>query len=159
MSRINFIAERRAPEGVGETADWNRPVDAAPIVELFADWRFDWLDVPGVIAAADEILEYPMVDREPLPRWTFGRHHPDRRRRPCALPERIERRLAGDHRRAHPRVRAGDPADGRRRLAAYEAERRPATARLHEMTRRSVPSASCSWPTIERPTDSTTSTT
>ena len=29
--------------------------------------------MPGVIAAADRILEYPMVDRDPLPRWTFGR--------------------------------------------------------------------------------------
>ncbi len=73
MTRVNFIAERRAPDGMAETADWNHPVDAAPIVELFADWRFDWLDVPGVIAAADGILEYPMVDRDPLPRWTFGR--------------------------------------------------------------------------------------
>ena len=73
LTRVNFIAERRAPDGMSETADWNHPVDAAPIVELFADWRFDWLDVPGVIAAADGILEYPMVDRDPLPRWTFGR--------------------------------------------------------------------------------------
>ena len=29
--------------------------------------------MPALIAAADEILEYPMVDRDPLPRWTFGR--------------------------------------------------------------------------------------
>ncbi|UNK71360.1 flavin-dependent oxidoreductase [Microbacterium sp. H1-D42] len=69
--RVNFIAERR---GVGSAdADWNRTVDPAPIAELFDDWRYDWLDVPAVIAAADEILEYPMVDRDPLPQWTFGR--------------------------------------------------------------------------------------
>ncbi|WP_314094539.1 flavin-dependent oxidoreductase [Microbacterium foliorum] len=68
---VNFIAERRA-SGSGD-ADWNRAVDPAPIAELFRDWRFDWLDVPAAIATADEILEYPMVDRDALPQWTFGR--------------------------------------------------------------------------------------
>lgn len=69
--RINFIAERR---GAGSPdADWNRSVDPSPIVDLFRDWRFDWLDIPGAIAVADEILEYPMVDRDALPHWTFGR--------------------------------------------------------------------------------------
>jgi len=70
-ARVNFVAERRT-EGAG-AADWNRPVDPAPIVALFRDWRFDWLDVPTVIAAAGEILEYPMVDRDPVDRWTCGR--------------------------------------------------------------------------------------
>ena len=70
-ARVNFIAERR---GAGNTdVDWNRDVDPAPIVDLFREWRFDWLDVPATIAAADEILEYPMVDRNALPSWTRGR--------------------------------------------------------------------------------------
>lgn len=68
---VNFIAERRTA-GSGD-ADWNRAVDPAPIAEMFRDWRFDWLDIPAAIAAADEILEYPMVDRDALPRWTYGR--------------------------------------------------------------------------------------
>ncbi|WP_341977525.1 flavin-dependent oxidoreductase [Microbacterium sp. LTA6] len=68
---VNFIAERRV--GGSGDADWNRAVDPAPIAELFRDWSFDWLDVPATIAAADEMLEYPMVDRDPLPHWTFGR--------------------------------------------------------------------------------------
>lgn len=69
--RVNFIAEHR---GAGSPdADWNRSVDPRPIVDLFRDWRFDWLDIPAAIAAADEILEYPMVDRDAIPRWTFGR--------------------------------------------------------------------------------------
>lgn len=68
---LNFIAEQR---GVGSAdGDWNRAVDPAPIVDLFADWQFEWMDVPAVIAAADELLEYPMIDRDPLPHWTFGR--------------------------------------------------------------------------------------
>lgn len=68
---VNFIAEKRVG-GTGD-ADWNRAVDPAPIAELFRDWSFDWLDVPAAITAAEEILEYPMVDRDALPRWTFGR--------------------------------------------------------------------------------------
>ena len=36
-------------------------------------WHFDWLDVPAMIRAADTILEFPMVDQDPLPWWTQGR--------------------------------------------------------------------------------------
>ena len=38
-----------------------------------ADWHFDWLDVPAFFRAAELVLEYPMVDKDPLPAWTFGR--------------------------------------------------------------------------------------
>ncbi len=139
MTRVNFIAERRAPEGMAETADWNHPVDPAPIVALFADWRFDWLDVPAVIASADRILEYPMVDRDPLPRWTFGRTT-----------------LLGDAAHAlYPNGSNGASQailDARSlafllatvptiddALAAYEEDRRPATTRLSSMTRQLGP--------------------
>jgi 2-polyprenyl-6-methoxyphenol hydroxylase-like FAD-dependent oxidoreductase len=40
---------------------------------VLEDWKFDWLDVPKFIRSADRILEYPMVDQDPLPRWNFGR--------------------------------------------------------------------------------------
>jgi len=39
----------------------------------FAGLTFDWLDISGMIESTGEILEYPMVDRDPLDRWTFGR--------------------------------------------------------------------------------------
>ena len=45
----------------------------ADFLGAFKDWRFDWLDVPAMIGAADMILEFPMVDQDPLPRWSFGR--------------------------------------------------------------------------------------
>ncbi|GAA2140996.1 flavin-dependent oxidoreductase [Actinomadura napierensis] len=54
-------------------ADWNRTGRLEDVLPHFAGWTFDWLDVPALIAASPEILEYPMVDREPLDRWTFGR--------------------------------------------------------------------------------------
>ncbi|HEX7437282.1 MAG TPA: FAD-dependent monooxygenase, partial [Caldimonas sp.] len=34
---------------------------------------FDWLDVPVLIRAADSVLEFPMIDQDPLPWWTRGR--------------------------------------------------------------------------------------
>src|SRR5690606_28264745 len=33
----------------------------------------DWLDVAALIRNAESILEYPMVDQDPLPTWTRGR--------------------------------------------------------------------------------------
>ncbi|MGE5639415.1 MAG: FAD-dependent monooxygenase, partial [Clostridia bacterium] len=36
-------------------------------------WKFDWLDAPAFFRASEVVLEYPMVDKDPLPAWTFGR--------------------------------------------------------------------------------------
>lgn len=68
--RINFIAEQRG--GGSATADWNREVEREPIAQLFEAWKYDWVDIPAMIRSADELLEYPMVDRDALPQWTFG---------------------------------------------------------------------------------------
>ena len=139
LTRVNFIAERRAPDEVGETADWNRAADPGPIVELFADWRFDWLDVPGVLAAAERILEYPMVDRDPLPRWTFGRttllgdaaHALYPNGSNGASQAILDARSLAFHLATGRSVAEG--------LAAYEQDRRPATTRLSGMTRQLGP--------------------
>ena len=53
--------------------DWNKPGRLEDFYPLFQDWSFDWLDVAALIRDADVILSYPMVDRDPLDRWTFGR--------------------------------------------------------------------------------------
>jgi 2-polyprenyl-6-methoxyphenol hydroxylase-like FAD-dependent oxidoreductase len=53
--------------------DWNRPGRREDFDYLYADWRFDWLDVAALIRDADSIFEYPMVDKDPVDRWTFGR--------------------------------------------------------------------------------------
>ena len=136
-ARLNFIAERR---GAGSAdVDWNRAVDPAPIVELFRDWRFDWLDVPATIAAADELLEYPMVDRDPLASWTQGRTTLLGDAAHAMYPNGsnggsqaiIDARTLAFH-----LARAdGVPAA----LAAYEADRRPATTALLEMTSQTGP--------------------
>ncbi|MDY0813092.1 flavin-dependent oxidoreductase [Kitasatospora purpeofusca] len=67
---VNWIAERPLDGEPPERGNWNRPADLAAVVAHFADWRFDWLDVPAVITGAEAAFEYPMVDREPLPYWS-----------------------------------------------------------------------------------------
>ena len=39
----------------------------------FTSFVFDFLDVPALIRGARTIYQYPMVDRDPLPTWSFGR--------------------------------------------------------------------------------------
>jgi 2-polyprenyl-6-methoxyphenol hydroxylase-like FAD-dependent oxidoreductase len=71
LQLINWVAEIETP--VYRKRDWNRPGSLDDFIGAFADWHFDWLDVPAFIRAADSVLEFPMVDQDPLPRWTFGR--------------------------------------------------------------------------------------
>lgn len=68
---VNWVAEIRQPGG--SMNDWNRPGRPEDLLPVFRDWRFDWLDVPALITGARQIFEYPMVDKDPVPRWTFGR--------------------------------------------------------------------------------------
>ena len=74
LALINWVAERKfPPEGDWRREDWNRPGDHTDFLPWFEDWDFDWLDAPGLIRGADSFYEYPMVDRDPLDRWTHGR--------------------------------------------------------------------------------------
>lgn len=71
LQLVNWMAEiQREADTMN---DWNQPGKAADFASIFADWRFPWLDVPALIANAEQILEYPMVDKDPVPQWTFGR--------------------------------------------------------------------------------------
>ena len=71
---INWICDlHMGDKAMLPREDWNRPGKLADFLPRFQDWKFDWLDVPGVIKAAHAILEFPMVDRDPLPRWSHGR--------------------------------------------------------------------------------------
>ena len=140
MCLVNWIAERRI--GSGEPprpSDWNRKVDRETFAPLVASWKFSWLDIPALIAGAETVYEFPMVDRDPLPRWTFGRAT-----------------LLGDA--AHPMYPIGsngasqaildaealalalrDEPDIPVALARYEAARRPATAAIVESNRQMGP--------------------
>ena len=70
---LNWVAEVTLPAGRPDGADWNRTGRVEDVLPWFADWKFGWLDVPALITGAPRILEYPMVDRDPLPSWGAGR--------------------------------------------------------------------------------------
>ncbi|WP_336215508.1 flavin-dependent oxidoreductase [Nonomuraea sp. LPB2021202275-12-8] len=69
---INWAIQRQGPETVPR-GDWNREVAIDTFFHHVADWRFDWLDIPGMVSSAQAVYEYPMVDRDPLPRWSTDR--------------------------------------------------------------------------------------
>jgi 2-polyprenyl-6-methoxyphenol hydroxylase-like FAD-dependent oxidoreductase len=134
---INWMAEIK--RDTFDQNDWNKPGEVSDFLPIYQDYHFDWLDVAALIRDADQILEYPMVDKDPIGRWTFGRVT-----------------LAGDA--AHPMYPRGSNgaaqgaidarvltecllANGDRRaaLAAYEAARAPATAKVVRTNREHPP--------------------
>ena len=68
---INWVAEIERPSSTMN--DWNKGGRLDDFLPTFEGWRFDWLDVGELIRNADTLLEYPMVDKDPIPQWTFGR--------------------------------------------------------------------------------------
>jgi 2-polyprenyl-6-methoxyphenol hydroxylase-like FAD-dependent oxidoreductase len=136
---VNWVAEIETPRH--RDRDWNRSGNLDDFLPAFADWHFDWLDVPALIRGAETVLEFPMVDQNPLPRWTFGRVT-----------------LLGDA--AHPMVPRGSngagqaildaramadclvaAADVPAALARYEALRLPPTTQVVLANRRNPPDA------------------
>lgn len=141
---VNWVAEIETPRHSDRghsDRDWNREGRLADFIGAFEDWHFGWLDVPAMIRSSAEILEYPMVDQDPLDHWTRG-----------------GLTLLGDA--AHPMVPRGsngagqaildaralrdalagstDPAAA---LRAYEAARLPATAKVVLANRATPPDA------------------
>ncbi len=137
---INWIAELKfRADTPWRREDWDRIGDFNDFLPRFQDWRFGWLDIPALVRASAGCFEYPMVDRDPLPKWTYGRV--------TAL---------GDA--AHPMYPIGSNGasqaviDARvlarclrhlgetpEALEAYEAERRPATSAIVLANRRNGP--------------------
>jgi 2-polyprenyl-6-methoxyphenol hydroxylase-like FAD-dependent oxidoreductase len=69
---INWVCDIEQENPIPQR-DWNRQGRLEDFIGALEDWRFDWLDVPAMCRAADQILEYPMMDQDPLPRWSHGR--------------------------------------------------------------------------------------
>ncbi|GAA1240434.1 hypothetical protein GCM10009609_00100 [Pseudonocardia aurantiaca] len=63
---INWVAELETPQRSGR--DWTRDGSVDDMIGPFAEGDFDWLDVPGLIRSATQVLEYPMVDQIPVDR-------------------------------------------------------------------------------------------
>ncbi len=137
---INWVAEYKvADDRPMPPQDWEHSARLEEALEPFTSFRFDFLDVPAMMRQAEKIYQYPMVDRDPLPTWDFGRVT-----------------LLGDA--AHPMYPVGSNGasqaiiDARvlarelalqpsieQAVAAYDAERRPATAAVVQANRKVGP--------------------
>ena len=73
LATINWIAEVTLDNTEGwKQSGWFRQVSIDDFKHHFADWIWDWLDVPALIAKADSVFENPMIDRDPIPTWRDG---------------------------------------------------------------------------------------
>lgn len=136
---INWVAQ--IPSEATQKNDWNKRANAEDFVEFYREWVYDWLDIPALIRGADAVLEYPMVDKDPIDRWTFG-----------------DITLAGDA--AHPMYPRGSNGSAQalidvrvlsdvlatakhgqyeEALRAYEKARRPATTQIVQTNRATPP--------------------
>jgi 2-polyprenyl-6-methoxyphenol hydroxylase-like FAD-dependent oxidoreductase len=71
-SLINWIAELEHPEDPIEMQNWNRKVNIDVFADSFDAWDFGWINIPKIIKQCQAVYEYPLSDRDPLPKWTFG---------------------------------------------------------------------------------------
>ncbi|HEV8016145.1 MAG TPA: flavin-dependent oxidoreductase [Stellaceae bacterium] len=134
---INWMAEIQT-QSVDKN-DWNKTGKLADFLPIYESWKFDWLDVGALIRDADTILEYPMVDKDPVARWTFGRitlagdaaHPMYPRGSNGAAQALIDARALADLLARH--------ADAREALTEYEARRREVTAKIVRTNREHPP--------------------
>jgi len=119
--------------------DWSRPGrwdDLRPYVQRF---KLPYVDVTHLIEATGEFWEYPLCDREPLPRWSHGRvtllgdaAHPMYPVGSNGASQAIlDARCLADH-----LLKAEHPAHA---LWAYEQDRLAPTAKIVRMNRKGGP--------------------
>lgn len=135
-SLVNWIAELRIRDKDDEDltppkTDWTKAVDKSAFESQFREWQCGGLSVKDLIDQTDKVFEFPMSDRDPVERWSFGRLT-----------------LLGDAAHAmYPigsngasqaiidaetltKLLSENPDDVVGALKAYEAERLPATAKI-----------------------------
>ena len=70
---INWIAEVTVENDEGWQQDgWFREVKIEDFAHHFEQFRYDWLNVPAMLAQTDCAYENPMIDRDPVQSWVEG---------------------------------------------------------------------------------------
>lgn len=73
LADINWIAEITVDNSGGwRDGDWNKRVRHEDFIHHFEHWDYGWIDIPAMLRGADEVFEYPMIDRDPIPTWVDG---------------------------------------------------------------------------------------
>ena len=119
--------------------DWSRPGRREDLMPHVVRFSIPHLNVQKLIESTPELWEYPMCDRDPLPRWTHGRvtllgdaAHPMYPVGSNGASQAIlDARCLADH-----LVRAEHPMQA---LAAYERDRLPPTAEIVRSNRKGGP--------------------
>jgi 2-polyprenyl-6-methoxyphenol hydroxylase-like FAD-dependent oxidoreductase len=70
---INWLAYTRIPPGSPPLEAWDSVAEQSAAAEAFGGWSYPWLDIRGLFARTERVLQLPNVDRDPIPRWSFGR--------------------------------------------------------------------------------------
>lgn len=73
MQLINWVGNLKEGASKLTARDWNREADKNRLIDIYKNWKFDWLDVPTMIEGSKAVYEFPMSDRNPLDKWSFGR--------------------------------------------------------------------------------------
>jgi 2-polyprenyl-6-methoxyphenol hydroxylase-like FAD-dependent oxidoreductase len=122
----NWICQMTVTEAAPPREDWNRRVTREKVLAAFGGWRFPWLDMPKLIEQSPDIFEFPLVDRDPVAAWTFGRvtligdaAHP---MQPIGS-QAGSQAILDARTLTRALITAGDPVAA---LAQYDRERRPA---------------------------------
>jgi 5-methylphenazine-1-carboxylate 1-monooxygenase len=120
--------------------DWNRPGRLDEVLPLLRErFRLGFVEPGPLIEATGTFYEYPNCDRDPLPRWSFGRvtllgdaAHPMYPNGSNGASQAIlDARNLASHLASSNSVAEA--------LAAYDAERRPATAEIVLSNRKGGP--------------------
>lgn len=139
---INWVVNVKLSDGSSpppNKEDWSREGTWGDVEAHLNLFSLPDIDLAGLIKGADAFYEYPMCDRDPLPRWSFGRTT-----------------LLGDA--AHPMYPVGSngsaqaildakalaqhlaaASDTIAALTAYDEERRPKTAEIVYLNRKGGP--------------------
>ncbi|KAF2016790.1 FAD/NAD(P)-binding domain-containing protein [Aaosphaeria arxii CBS 175.79] len=79
-SLVNWIAELRVrsneelqQDTTPPKTDWTKTVDKSLFKGPFESWRCGGLEMKDLIESTDQVFEFPMSDRDPVDRWSFGR--------------------------------------------------------------------------------------
>lgn len=72
-SLVNWVAEVRVHDTAAQSPDWNRAGRLADVLPHYDGWRLAGVDISTLLRSSADVLEYPMVDRDPLPHWGTGR--------------------------------------------------------------------------------------
>lgn len=79
-SLVNWIAELRIRskeelelDKTPPKTDWTKTVDKNVFQGPFENWRCGGLEMKDLIESTEKVFEFPMSDRDPVERWTFGR--------------------------------------------------------------------------------------